>query len=270
MKTAYSIKSLFTPLALAFLLAFSVSCSDKDDDDAVACNPCTEPGLTVPDSLAGEFTMSFNHTSDGQAITIALDNTVQPYKNALNQPYNVTNLKYYVSNVKLVNSQNGKSFTEPNSYHLIDLKAGKTSFTFTGIPVKTYDKVEFSIGVDSVQNTHIDQKGDLNPNGDMAWTWNTGYIFFKLDGFTSNNKGLGLHIGGTSNYKKLSFPLNQNVTFQKGKPVTANVSVKLEEFFHNPNVINFDSIYHIMGGPYAKLFAENYADGMFNVVSISQ
>jgi|SRR5688572_3813510 len=269
MTTTYSIKALFTPLALAFLLVFSVSCSD-DDDEVVNCADCPPAGSTVPDSLAGEFTMSFSHTSDGQAIAIATNNSVQPYKNALNQPYNVTKLKYYVSNVKLINSQNGKTFTEPNSYHLIDLEAGKTKFNFTGVPVKSYDKVEFSIGVDSAQNTSIDKKGDLNPDGDMAWTWNTGYIFFKLDGFTSNNKGLLLHVGGTSNYKKLSFPLNQSVTFQKGKPVTANVTVKLDELFHNPNVINFDTVYSFMGGPSAKLFAQNYADGMFNVVSISQ
>src|SRR5687767_4915389 len=110
MKTISSIKALFTPLALAFLLVFSVSCSD--DDDEVTCNPCPPTGTTVPDSLAGEFTMSFSHTSDGQAIAIATNNSVQPYKNALNQPYNVTKLKYYVSNVKLINSQNGKTFTE--------------------------------------------------------------------------------------------------------------------------------------------------------------
>ena len=265
MRTISSIKALFTPLALAFLLAFTVSCSDNDDE--VACNNCPPAGTSVPDSLAGEFTMSFNHNSDGQAIAL---NTAQNYKNALNQPYNVTKLKYYISNVKLINSQTGKVFTEPNSYHLIDLSAEKTKFSFTGIPVKSYDKIEFSIGVDSVQNTHTDQKGDLDPNNDMAWDWKSGYVFFKMEGFTSNNKGLVYHIGNTSNYKTLSFPLNQTVTFQKDTPVTANVMVNLTELFRNPNVVDFDIVFNFMGGPQAKMLADNYADGMFKVVSISQ
>lgn len=268
MKKTNFLKSLFTPLSLAFLLAFSVSCSDKDDDVDKPVKPA--PITTVPDSLAGEFKVSFNHTANGQPLVINTP-TLQ-YSNSLNQPYKVTMLKYFISNVKLINSQTGKSFAEPNSYHLMKLEEGKTSFSFTGIPVKTYDKVEFSIGVDPVQNTRTDHKGDLDPTSvdDMAWDWNSGYVFFKLDGFTSNIKGLGLHIGGSSNYKTLTFPLNQDVTFQKGKPVTANVTVNLDELFHNPNVINFDTVYSFMGGPYAKLFAENYADGMFNVVSISQ
>ena len=266
MKTTYSIKSLFTPLAIAFLLALSVSCTKPDDevDDPIYPSPIP----TVPDSLAGEFKVSFNHTIDGQAF--ALNTATLQYSNSLNQPYKITKLMYYISNVKLINTQTGKTFAEPNSYHLIDLEANKTKFSFTGIPVKTYDKVEFSIGVDSVANSRIDQLGDLDPNHDMSWGWNTGYKFFSMAGYTSNNKGLVYHLGRNPNYKTLSFPFNPGVTFQKGKPVTANVTVNLNELFRTPNVIDFDSTFHVESGPDEKRLVNNYADGMFNLGSISQ
>ena len=267
MKQAFSLRSLFTSLFAASLLVFTVSCSD--DDDEVVCNPCPDtPVTTVPDSLAGKLVVSFNHTADGQALVLETPNL--PYTNSLAQPYKVTKLMYYISNVKLINTQTGKTFAEPNSYHLIDLGANKTSFSFTGIPVKSYDKIEFAIGVDSKANSSTDKKGDLDPDHDMAWDWNTGYKFFVMLGFTSNNKGLVYHIGSNSNYKTLSFPLNQTVNFQKDKPVTANVTVNLNELFRNPNTIDFDTVFNFMGGPGAKMMAENDADDLFNITSISQ
>src|SRR5687768_8309631 len=217
MKQFSSFSSVLTLLFAAFFLTFT-SCG-KDDDDVV-CDNCPGNDMIYPDSLAGELKVAFVHSIDQTPLVLS----TQQYQNPASQTYNITKLKYYISNVKLINSQTGKTFSEPNSYHLIDPSVQKTTFNFKGVPVKGYDRIQFSVGVDSVQNSRTDQKGDLDPNNEMAWDWKTGYKFFIMEGF-SGSQGLVFHVGNNANFKTLTFPLNQTISFQKAKPITATVAV---------------------------------------------
>lgn len=63
-----------------------------------------------------------------------------------------------------------------------------------------YDKVRFNIGIDSVTNVSGAFGGDLDPTKGMYWTWQSGYINFKLEGYSplcnTRNHKFQYHIGG--------------------------------------------------------------------------
>ena len=121
------------------------------------------------------------------------------YINQFNENYSISKLKYYISNVQL-HTNNQYVFKEANSYHLID-ESDTGSKSFSIMPLSnTYTSLSFIIGVDSFKNVSGAQTGALDPLNGMFWTWNTGYVMFKLEGRSpqshlANNK-IEYHIGG--------------------------------------------------------------------------
>lgn len=57
-------------------------------------------------------------------------------------------------------------------------------------------KIEFQLGVDSL--THYKEIGccGLEPGDDMYWTWQSGYIGFKLEGKDAKSNNWQYHLGG--------------------------------------------------------------------------
>jgi len=258
MKKKSLFPSFFTLLLAAFFLAFTTSCDD-DDDDKPTPPPPTEPA-------APAFKVAFQHNVDGQPLVF----NVQQFSNAMSQPYKVDKLMYFISNVRLINTTTGKTFAEPNSYHLINA-ASKNSFTINNLPEEAYDRIELAIGVDQAANASTDKKGDLDPAGadEMLWPWNTGYKFVLLEGY-NNSRGLVYHIGGNRNYKTLSFPIQNPEQFQKDKVYTATFHVNVNELFKAPNQISFDSLSEVMNETLGLPLAENYADGMFTLKGVTK
>ncbi|MBK0404905.1 hypothetical protein I5M27_18080 [Adhaeribacter sp. BT258] len=248
-------------LALPFSFVFmSLSCGE-DPEPQPAPPVVNDPRMVV----------NFSHEVDGQPLEF----NSKEYTNAAGNKYNVTLLKYYISNVTLTNSENGEVFKEKDSYHLINPTENKTSFTLNNVPAKKYDRISFAIGIDSAANLSLDQPGDLNPNNDMAWNWNTGYVFLKFEGNNmkpnaADNRAVVLHVGHNVNYKIVTFPITGDVTFAPDKAFNANIRVDANALLESPNVIDFNLITNVMGGPNAAKVAENYSDGMFSLIEVKQ
>jgi hypothetical protein len=132
------------------------------------------------------------------------------YTNAASESFKVTKLKYYVSNFKLTNA-NGSVYTVPqaSSYFLIDESNAATHKAELSIPEGEYKTLSFVVGVDSLRNTmDVSQRtGVLDVSAaasDMYWSWNSGYIFFKLDGTSTAIPAMGgvfqYHVGGFGGY----------------------------------------------------------------------
>jgi hypothetical protein len=197
------------------------------------------------------------------------------YTNTSYDEYGVTKFNYFISNVVLTSSD-GARFVEPESYHLIKHIGGLTSFTITNLPKGTYTKIEFLMGVDSLRNVSGSQTGALDIGNDMYWTWDNGYIFFKLEGtYTSNNVSVKdnyvIHIGGfAGKYKCL-----QNCSFNLAQPIEANINrqcklfyiTNLDEIFTKPKTIGFDYYYENVNDPTFQLISINYKD-MFVVEKV--
>lgn len=166
-----------------------------------------------------------------------LDST---YTNGAGEAYNAYMLKYYISHMKLVN-ENGER-VELYEHELID-HAVPTSLQLdhVEIPDGHYTSLEFNLGVDSLHNHSGDQAGDLDPLYGMIWTWNTGYIFFKHEGyFTSSTSGtqqpLIYHYGTDRALAPISLPIELHV---EGNKSIIQLQFDLNKLYSNPNTIAF-------------------------------
>lgn len=141
------------------------------------------------------------------------------YINALGQSFTVSKLKYYVSNFSFTNTE-GTTYTVPqsDSYFLIDESVPASLRPVVHIPEGEYVSFRFMIGVDSLRNTMdvSHRTGVLDVSGpatDMYWSWNSGYIFLKLEGNSPAVTGMGglfqYHVGGFGGY---STPTINNLT----------------------------------------------------------
>jgi hypothetical protein len=257
---------LAVALPATFLLLGSLSCGTDNPPPKPVITP---PVVQYPDSLAGTMQVNISHHVDNQPLFFAS----QSYVNAAGDTFKITKLKYYISNVKLTNTATGKTYIEKNSYHLIAPQENKIGFKLAGIPVKDFDMLEFSMGVDADANSRTDQTGDLDANTDMGWDWKTGYKFLNFGGEkiskdAAKQHALIFHVGGNQNYKTYTFPLGQTLTFQKDKPYILHLEANLNELFRNPNIINFDLINNVESGPNMEKLAENYGTGMFRIKSL--
>jgi len=240
--------SLSSKLLLPALL-FSLLTACKDDDNTVA---------------QADLTLQFQHLVN--AAPLRLHTT---YTSPAGDTYQVHDLKYYISNVKLLKANGDVLYVEPESYHLISAADGKTSFTLHNVPVGTYDKLEFSVGVDQQHNHRIDHQGDLDPSSDMVWDWDTGYKFLLLEGtYTGNTKsgGLVFHIGEDANYRTFSFPLTSPLHIRTDPAYTLQLNTELDALFQNPHLIDFDELNTAMGGENARKLADNYTEGFFSLI----
>jgi hypothetical protein len=192
--------------------------------------------------------------------------------NALGDTFTISKFNYFISNIVITKNDNS-TYVEPNSYHLVKhSNAASTILTLANVPVGSYKSLSFMLGIDSTRNVSGAQTGDLDPvtASDMYWSWNTGYIFVKLEGTSpksgASDKSLTFHIGGGGGVNKAQ--RNFNLSFGS---VTANVttatvplvhlSVDASELFKTPNTIDFSTSYSQMSsGPSAKKYADNYAD----------
>jgi hypothetical protein len=166
-----------------------------------------------------------------------LDST---YTNAAGEAYHAYLLKYYVSHMALVN-ENGERI-ELYGHELIDQSVpASLLFDQVEIPDGHYTSLEFNLGVDSLHNHTGDQAGDLDPMYGMIWTWNTGYIFFKHEGyFTSSTSGteqpLIYHYGTDRALAAVSLPIELHVDRNSS---VIQLQFDLNKLYSNPNTVAF-------------------------------
>lgn len=129
---------------------------------------------------------------------------------------NIEALKFYISKIQFL--KKGKIvLVEANSYHLVDAASKNTLKILIDNNAKLdFDVLEFQLGIDSVTNVSGAMGGDLDPTKGMYWTWQSGYINFKLEGRSAlcktKNNAFQFHLGGYQRpndaLQKLTFPIN--------------------------------------------------------------
>ena len=169
---------------------------------AVACKKDTPPEYNnnVKAPLSIEF--------DNIAGTANLQLNTGIYSNAAGEQFTVSKLKYYISNISLI-STNGEAYTVPHDSSYFLIEEGVKDRVMIQVPEGEYAALRFTLGVDSLRNTmDVSRRaGVLDPAGDAAdmyWGWNSGYIFFKLEGnspaSTAAANKFQYHVGGFGGY----------------------------------------------------------------------
>lgn len=249
----------YIPLLFISLLFILGSCKNEDPE------PSDET-----QTQTGDFAIHFMpHVGED-----SLQYVTKQYLTEEGDTFTVSDFKFYVSNIQLTASGDTEAYKVPDSYHLIGGFSGNSaSVVLEDVPVGAYDTLKLAIGIDSAANYSTDHTGDLDPNNDMAWNWNTGYKFVLLEGtYTSDTASGGLvyHIGTDANYTPLVYALSglSVKANQNGLPAIT-IHVDIAEFFKNPNTIDIDNGYNEiqMGGKAAEI-AENWRNGVFDTYSI--
>lgn len=197
------------------------------------------------------------------------------YVNAAGNVFDVSSLKYYISNLNL-SGASGSVFV--NKYFLIDESDHSTlTFILNDIPVETYDSFGLVVGVDSARNVSGAQTGALDPIKGMFWDWNTGYVMARMEGSSAESGALGdqlsFHIAGFKGphnvIKNIELPLGtDNINIKEGKVSEIVLRMDLLEWFTSPKTISFDTLHTVVtGGAEAKLIADNY-ESMFSVYNV--
>jgi hypothetical protein len=213
----------------------------------------------------------FINTIKGNKIVLNDSTYINPFE----ETYNITKLKYYVSNVELQNADN--IFKEKNSYHLIDESNAESRIINLSLPGGHYYDLQFLLGVDSLHNVSGAQTDDLDPTKDMFWTWNSGYVMAKMEGASPDSKLVNnkfeYHIGGFSGQynvlKKVqfNFPLTTAI-FKAGKTYTFIINADINTWWHNPHDIKISEHAAITSpGVNAKNMSDNYAN-MFHIEKV--
>ena len=66
--------------------------------------------------------------------------------------------------------------------HLVDEGDSSSLVLHLSTDLADIRRISFVVGVDSLANTGGVQGGDLDPMLGMFWTWNTGYVYARLEG----------------------------------------------------------------------------------------
>jgi hypothetical protein len=112
----------------------------------------------------------------------------------------ISNLKFYISELALFNNDTFVA-SVGKKHHLFDAglpTSGLISQEMTEIG--PFNNIRFNIGIDSLTHSAGAFEGDLDPIHGMYWSWQSGYIHFKLEGTspacpTRQNK-FQIHVGG--------------------------------------------------------------------------
>ena len=239
---------------------------------------------------------SFNPAPPG-TLQLAFDNVVGnqdlqlntgTYRNASGESFTPTTLNYFVSNLKLTRTD-GREYVVPqdSSYFLIKENVPTSqTITLQNVPAGSYKSVSFMIGVDSLRSTmDIGQlTGVLNPAGDhtsasgMYWSWNSGYIFLKLEGTSpsapidaTGENTFRYHIGffggrdtrTINNLKTVLIPFgNDRVTVTAKQRPTVTIQADVLKLFDGPATVSIAKNPEVMVSLYSATVATNYAQMM--------
>ena len=129
----------------------------------------------------------------------------------------VSKLMFYVSDLQL-ETKDGE-FLEMDSYYLIDFKDSRSLLLKNvNLDKKEIKSIQFKLGIDSITNVSGAFGGALDPTKGMYWSWQNGYINFKMEG-NVNDEDYVLHLGGyMSHFKSVQqvvLPvLNRSIEFK--------------------------------------------------------
>lgn len=193
------------------------------------------------------------------------------YTNPSGETYTIRKLRYYISNPSFELQKGAQKKIES---YLID------AFSKDSFDVKMNSaglkSLKFLLGVDSLHNCSGAQSGDLDPLNSMFWTWQTGYINFKLEGFSPQAQNevnkLEYHIGGYKGANKtmrnIELRFTSPIQIANGKRTIVYINVNLDKLWKAKNEFTIkESSIITQPGKKAVMVAENL-DDIFQLGSI--
>src|SRR6218665_1765841 len=186
---------------------------------------------------AQQIIIQFHHIANGKPLVLA-DSS---YTNPFGEKYQITRLKYYISNI-------GFAPQQQSNIALIDAAANDSIVIHA--KAGNYQALYFTLGVDSALNCSGAQDGALDPTNGMFWTWNSGYIFFKMEGYspasTADLQRIEHHIGGYrfpyNAAKNVALKFKQPLQLMPGDKKEIHVVLNLDRYWSGWNDVKIASL----------------------------
>lgn len=194
------------------------------------------------------------------------------YTNPFGESFQLNKLKYYISNI-IANDGRKSPFIKDN-YHLINQQLEPSLSFSIHIPSGKYESIHFLLGVDSAANESGAQTGALDPLNDMFWTWQSGYVMFKLEGTsiqsTVVNNKIEYHLGGYKGVNSVlgtvSLPVSLHIV--DGKTTTVIINADIDKFWNAITPLKIaDTALCNSPGELAKQIAANCRQ-MFSIAEV--
>jgi hypothetical protein len=234
----------------------------------------------------GQFSLEFDNKVGTEAVSLTTSgSTDYPFATAVSQNFNIQTLGYYISRVELT-GPNGEFYSDEVStgatseevkgfYQVTESNASSKAIALENVPLGTYNKITFTIGVEADYVQDGATAGVLDPsNGGWLWNWDSGYIFYKLEGTspasTRADNTFKFHIGGwkemtgntslVNNVKRitLDFPSSTEVTTSSNEQ--AHIVMNLLEILDGHHAIDFSATNLVMSPAAGADFAHSLTD----------
>ncbi|MGV0928685.1 MbnP family protein [Empedobacter sp. ULE_I145] len=223
-------KKIKNYLLLSALSFITLSCQNDDNS-----------------TVSNKVTLEFQNTFKNETIILgdAISSTATKNTSAEGQVHHFSELKYVISNIRLVKVDGAEI-----PYNINDLDKGATvidqskpstlNYVLSNIPAGEYKRIKFGLGVktdlnklDQVRFPQFYASAGANDT-QMHWEWGTGYRFTKIEGFyEDDNKQLSIHTGstvegtngdsssytqGVDAYREITLDLTTNANVGKNAP----------------------------------------------------
>ena len=217
---------------LLILAALFQSC-DKENDKPIL--------------LKSQISISLTHEIAGETLVF---DTIQ-YINAAGNPYSVSTLKYFISDLKL--HRKDGTIAQLRAVQYVDARDENTTSFLADqeILAGEYERITFTFGLDSLQN----QPGNFPnpPENLMEWppTLGSGYHYMKLEGKLDS-------AGMVKNYQAHSGPSRGNhyyfnvelagsgFTLKEGEQ-TVELIMDINKWWTEPNLLDLNDMTMVMG-----------------------
>lgn len=220
-----------------------------------ACNK-DEPVAEVPVAISLQHLAGSSTLALGTQVSTPLGETVT-----------FIIFKYYLSNFSVVYT-NGSEHKINESYFLVDEANVASKNISINVPEGQVKELRFWVGVDSARNVSGVQTGALDPANGMFWTWNSGYIFAKLEGRSPVSPApltaVTYHIGGfrtgQNALRQISIPLTTVMDVNNSSRYTITLTAEVMKWFRAKTDISIATEPTTMEpGALAMKVADNYA-----------
>lgn len=244
--------------------------------------------------LSGEVSLKFeNIPAIGTNLSLATPgSTNYTYTNPMGQGYNVTVLKYIISEIRL-EGPDGERFDDllevtaddAKGYYLVDqANIGSSGrMTLQEVPAGTYNQIRFIVGVEESGVTEGAAGGALSQgagarDADMFWNWNVGYQALKLEGFSeaspvdgvsaqafgesiaeTDEKAFAFHIGGwdnPNNNKEIVLAIDE-ITVNATTENEIHLVMDLSELLGATNQVDFSQTFNVHSPAAGAAIADN-------------
>lgn len=157
-----------------------------------------------------------------------------------NEKLNVTKLKFYVSHLSFYKDEQ-LVWQDNELAHLMDAE-NDMNIKFTIKKNIQFNKIKFGLGIDSVTNVSGALEGDMDPLKGMYWTWQSGYVNFKMEGTStairSESQRFEYHLGGYSAENNTYNTIDLTV----GNSETINIAIDFHKFLSDFNVVTHHNV----------------------------